>query len=766
MSDNQSTPGIPENPDAESDDQLGSVGRFGGARPFGSAGPFGGRLPGAGSLGGAGIVGGGDAYGGIGPVGGGQEGSGMDPFGGPRTIGAMDPFTRPIMFGAGGPLVSGGAYVVGGAVRPEWWADHLGVEPPEQPDRPALILRLLPLHEAALVLAIAEPETATEMLSDLLEKDQELAVCLLADIDPPKAAELIAPFTEQAPWLRSLPDAAEAIQRHAADLNLPSTDAGQFERIPLSPDGIQGYAQQYGDQLLRWNESDGSVVRSTVAGQPTLEDLTAVVEQPAGPVGSDEPSGPQRYLRGQCPDTVRVGKPFSLIVSVGLTGSGNAAALEPFDVPAGGQDVDLVLDAPGLRVLGDQELTLQVPASGDSRPKRFELRADGPGTRSICVTAWLSGSYLGGLDVEVVAEHDAAVGANREVAAEISTEASAGAVSLVVRFDPDQKCYRFEFRDEDNPEQVISALAFEPRPRIELLLADLDRVAQGYSGYSPPQIRDYLVNAGVALWEELVPRRLREQFWERQGRIRQLTILSDNDTVPWELLYPKDPGHDAGFLVEQFPVTRGIFGQRPAPRLSLRPARFVLSGQGLAEAQAEVDAMRLLLSAGQPADDVISALTPLQQLIKSGDFGLLHFACHNRFHPDSGSSITLGNVEFTPTLMTTAASDKVLARTAPTVFMNACRSAGANPAYNELDSWAIKFLRAGAAAFIGSLWDVSDGAARVFAEEFYSRLKSGAPLGQAAMDARTVAASQPGDPTWLAYTVYGNPNAKIAPALT
>jgi CHAT domain-containing protein len=192
----------------------------------------------------------------------------------------------------------------------------------------------------------------------------------------------------------------------------------------------------------------------------------------------------------------------------------------------------------------------------------------------------------------------------------------------------------------------------------------------------------------------------------------------------------------------------------------------VLSGQGLAEAQAEVDAMRLLLGAGRPTDDVISALTPLQQLIRSGDFGLLHFACHNRFHPDSGSSITLGNVEFTPTLMTTAASDKVLARTAPTVFMNACRSAGANPAYNELDSWAIKFLRAGAAAFIGSLWDVSDGAARVFAEEFYSRLKSGATLGQAAMDARTVAASQPGDPTWLAYSVYGNSNARIVPAPT
>ena len=50
-----------------------------------------------------------------------------------------------------------------------------------------------------------------------------------------------------------------------------------------------------------------------------------------------------------------------------------------------------------------------------------------------------------------------------------------------------------------------------------------------------------MVNAGAGLWEELVPRALREQFWDRQHRIRQLTILADKDVVPWELLYPMGP---------------------------------------------------------------------------------------------------------------------------------------------------------------------------------------------------------------------------------
>ena len=391
----------------------------------------------------------------------------------------------------------------------------------------------------------------------------------------------------------------------------------------------------------------------------------------------------------------------------------------------------------------------------------FELRADAPGARSVSITAWLGGSYLGELIVEITAERDHPAGPHRDVLTEISTEPAEGAVSLVVRYDPAQNAYRFEFRDMDNSNEVISKLAYEPGPRVEQLLGGLDKLAKGHSGYSADQTQDYLINAGAALWRELVPQALREQFWDRQRRIRQLTILADKDAVPWELLYPRDPGHDAGFLVEQFPVTRAIFGRRLTRRLTLWPARFVLPEGSLPGAHAEIDAMQRLLDPGQPQGAVISSLTPLQELIRSGDFGLLHFACHNRFDPADGSSITLDNVQFTPTLLTTASIDRVLAQTAPTIFMNACRSAGVNATYNRLDGWASKFLEAGAAAFIGSLWAVSDGAAREFAQELYSQLQTGSSLGEAVMRARQ-AARRPDDPTWLAYTIYGEPGATVS----
>ena len=151
---------------------------------------------------------------------------------------------------------------------------------------------------------------------------------------------------------------------------------------------------------------------------------------------------------------------------------------------------------------------------------------------------------------------------------------------------------------------------------MEQLVAGLDDLAKGRSGYSAAQARDYLVNSGAGLWHELVPEPLREQFWDRQHRIRQLTILADKDAVPWELLYPMDPGHDAGFLVEQFPVTRAIFGRRPARKLSLWPARFVLPEGSLPEARSR-DRRHAAVCSTRDSRRVmvISALTPLQDLI-------------------------------------------------------------------------------------------------------------------------------------------------------
>ena len=265
-----------------------------------------------------------------------------------------------------------------------------------------------------------------------------------------------------------------------------------------------------------------------------------------------------------------MGEPFGLLASVVLVAGPSSAVLKPFDVPREGRDVRLEAYAPpGLRLLGHRLLTVHVPADGDSEPVMFELRADEPGVRTCrsppgsTVATWVSCASTSPRNTVTPP------GIYRDVLAEIATEPTEGAVSLVVRYDSRQNAYRFEFRDEDNPTRSRATSPTSPGPAWSSSSPSLDGLARGRSGHDAGQARDYLVNSGAALWHELVPERLRDQFWERQDRIRQLTILADKDTVPWELLYPMDPGYDEGFLVEQFPVTRAIFGRRPSRRLNL-----------------------------------------------------------------------------------------------------------------------------------------------------------------------------------------------------
>ncbi|KRE20436.1 hypothetical protein ASE66_28985 [Bosea sp. Root483D1] len=72
------------------------------------------------------------------------------------------------------------------------------------------------------------------------------------------------------------------------------------------------------------------------------------------------------------------------------------------------------------------------------------------------------------------------------------------------------------------------------------------------------------------------------------------------------------------------------------------------------------------------------------------------------------------------------------------------------------------FVRAGAGLFVGTLWSVGDKTALTFAEAFYRTLLDGKTLNQAMRAAREEA-KEAAEPTWLAYTVYGHPYARLSP---
>lgn len=463
----------------------------------------------------------------------------------------------------------------------------------------------------------------------------------------------------------------------------------------------------------------------------------------------------ERRLRCDYPENVQVGVDFGVIVRIIVAAEGGAP-LKSFPVPPQGRDVLLDVKADGMLVRGPFQLRVRIPPDADSEPVLFELRPERPGPARISVTAWLDGNFLGEFTADVMVRRDPASSRRRAASSRLRKETAEGAVTLQVNYDPRERVYRFQLMDVGNPSEVLAPL---PRP----LDDQVDRLIGRLESIGGASIGDRLVDEGAELWRGILPEQLRQQFWERRDKITQLRILGREDRVPWELMYPADQGReDAGFLVEQFPVTRDVFDYPGwADRLAPRPARFVLPPHSPPAAYREVDYLRELLDAGPEHETVVSAFNPLRELINSGDFGMLHFACHNDFRVDEGSVIDLDGTPFTVTNLQAARNRKTLESSAPLVFVNACRSADEALQYTRLAGWAEAFLGAGAGAFIGSLWAVRDRSAYTFAITLYEILKDGKTLGEAAAAAREAAARKPGDPAWLAYAVYGNPLARM-----
>ena len=480
-------------------------------------------------------------------------------------------------------------------------------------------------------------------------------------------------------------------------------------------------------------------------------------ESPAGFM-RDAPRRPRpRYLSASYPDAVQLGVNFGLEVAVVLSrGAGRRdAPMADLEVGPTGKRLLLSIHARGMTVKGDHEQSILVPAAADSSPVRFELAGTVPGVHPIRLRAWDEGSCVGELLAEVTVGADAGRGPDRTLTGQIEASAIPAEITLEVshEFANGQNYYQFRLRDpETEPRMVTLPLRSNPDTDVDTLILRLNDLAD-----TPGTRQDILTDLrleGKQLWDRMVPAAVHEQFWQCQDRISQLTILTDDDAFPWELLYPRDKANDAGFLVAQgFPVTRRIHAFRRQLSLRRHPARFVLPEGAPAHAEAEVNAIREILGAREPN---ISTLRELRGLINSGSFGVLHFACHGNFSRNyRGPQVHLDR----PFLLGSLA-DAQDNWQAPLVFLNACRSAGPRSRCIGLDNFADGFLKAGAGAFIGSLWEVRDGTASEFAQELYAKLNADVTLGDAVAELRGKVTKR-GDPTWLAYAVYGHPQAKL-----
>ncbi len=479
---------------------------------------------------------------------------------------------------------------------------------------------------------------------------------------------------------------------------------------------------------------------------------------------ADADGSVSRFLTGILPERAPVSARISLLVQVTRTDFPGSARLKQFDVPPGGATVTVTVSAPGLIPLGDLEQDLAVPSASDSEPVRFGFMAGRQGLHSVTVRAFVGGTCVGELALQVSVESGAALEEGRpQTAAMAGLAAEPGEVTLQVSRTAGGG-YSFQLLSEAlYPMVLIDRLAGDPARVVAKIAAELKAMASGRSPYATAvHARHRLRALGTELWADVVPEAVRRQFWAQRGRIELFTIASDMDTVPWELIYPVDLDNEDGFLVEQFPVVRRVYGQGRTRSLRLDSgAAYVVPPRSPADALDEVTALRGILALDAADRGVQESLDEVFGLLESMP-SVLHFAGHNAFTDEAGSVISLNGGPLRPDDLAYARQKRAFAAVSPLVFLNGCRTAGEIAGFAQMNGWADKFMGAGAGAFIGSLWAVRSSSAKLFAEEFYrSLVQHGQTLGASSMRARQAIAADTGDPTWLAYTVYGNPSAQI-----
>ena len=148
-----------------------------------------------------------------------------------------------------------------------------------------------------------------------------------------------------------------------------------------------------------------------------------------------------------------------------------------------------------------------------------------------------------------------------------------------------------------------------------------------------------------------------------------------------------------------------------------------------------------------------------------GGAQLFHFATHGNYNQEfvDESPIVLEGDPLFPSDLTRRRA-KGLRREKPLIFLNTCH--GARVGYNltGLGGWAQRLVdHLGVTAFVGALWEVHDELASKFAQIFYEELWAGKTMGEAFHSARQqIRAMQAANPTWLAYTLYGDPNSRVS----
>ena len=366
-----------------------------------------------------------------------------------------------------------------------------------------------------------------------------------------------------------------------------------------------------------------------------------------------------------------------------------------------------------------------------------------------------------------------------------SQEEPAAVELRIIEEGVDDDRYRLRFiLDSDDLDMGAVNVAHDVHRTKDRVVADFYERMEGEWGQDladfdtfMDQVRSY----GAKLYNEVVPEEVRQAIWTHRDAIGVIRVVSEEPSIPWELLVTTDgeTGRLAAgsVFLGELGLVRWIDNLHRAPaRLEAREGRafrvvpdYVDPRLRLKGAQREIETLEGLFGAREIEARRRSVIERLQA---GSEIDLLHFACHGHARGDDiwsaalsmtgrkreGGGYVIEALSLSDVELNAAFSREGNGR--PVVFINACQAGASGRSLTGTGGMAKAFILRGAGLFVSTLWSIGDDVAHTFARSFYEALLDGSTVAASARIARQ-AARGAREPTWIAYTIYGHPYARL-----
>lgn len=502
-------------------------------------------------------------------------------------------------------------------------------------------------------------------------------------------------------------------------------------------------------------------------------------------LGKHTPAQIERYGNINYPRRVAMGAEFGIKIELGLTPKSNQSPLivVPSDTPVREMKVDVVIsfDEKDFENNEDFAKMIDINPYESSSPVLFSLKAISTGEKTVKIDFFHKGYYQGQTVANILVE-DLAVegvrgslfdnfGAISNVSINIFNSTSVSSPDLTIYLGKAGENY--EYRLYSNRQNLgfdlkkvlgkINISSVNPQAYMERIYEEINEKVNSQTDNN--LFFEDINSIGTQLYDELFPKELKSIWWKKiHGRVQSILIVSDETWIPWELIKPYQKMEDGsiqedGFLCEKYQLSRWLQGSNSLQnQIEFKDLRLIISDD-MKELEGESEEFGDFASDQLHIENIPASLEKIFPLLTKGGFNALHFGCHSVYDNTNPDTSYLELNEGEKLKPRHISGEKVyFGQNHPLIFLNACASGRSAPSLTGIGGWAGRFLNIGVSAFIGAMWDVDNKSATPFANYFYKNLVQGMTIGEAAQKAR-LKIKKAGDPSWLSYIVYANPNS-------